>query len=155
MNAADLVEIELIKQLKARYFRSLDEKRWDDFGQCFCEDATLDTRQDGAPIVHGRAAIQKLVGGAVDPAVTVHHGHMPEIDITGPTSATGVWSMEDYLEFPGDPPFTLHGRGHYHEQYTKGPDGAWRIQTLRLTRLWVKTQGTPSQSVLEARTTEV
>jgi hypothetical protein len=155
MNAADLVDIELIKQLKARYFRSMDEKRWDDFGACFSEDATLDTREDGAPIVHGRSNIQKLVSGAVAPAITVHHGHMPEIEITGERSATGVWSMEDYLEFPGSPPFTLHGRGHYHERYAKGDDGAWRIQTLQLTRLWLKTEGSPSQSILDAQRIEV
>lgn len=155
MNADDLVEIELIKQLKARYFRYLDEKRWDDWGQCFTENATLDTRDDGAQITTGRAAIQKLVSNAVDPAITVHHGHMPEIEITGERSASGVWSMEDYLEFPGDPPFTLHGRGHYREQYDKGDDGVWRIHALKLTRLWVKRGGLPAQSVLDAQTTEV
>ena len=155
MKTSDLIEIELIKQLKARYFRSMDEKRWDDFGLCFSEDATLDTREDGAPLVFGRSAIQKLVSAAVDPAITVHHGHMPEIEITAERSATGVWSMEDYLEFPGTPPFTLHGRGHYHEQYTKDDDGEWRIHVLRLTRLWVKREGQPAQSVLDAQTTEV
>ena len=37
MTPEDLVEIEAIKQLKARYFRSMDEKRWDDWGQVFTE----------------------------------------------------------------------------------------------------------------------
>ena len=30
----------------------------------------------------------------------------------------------------------MHGYGHYHETYEKGPDG-WRIKTLLLTRLRV------------------
>lgn len=154
MDASDLVEIEAIKQLKARYFRAMDEKRWDDWGQCFTSDATLDTREDGAPITTGRDAIQKLVSSAVGPAITVHHGHMPEIELTGARSARGVWSMEDFLEFPGDPPFTLHGRGHYHEEYVRDERGTWRIHTLRLTRLWVKRQGAPAQSVLDAQTPE-
>jgi len=151
MKTSDLVEIELIKQLKARYFRCMDEKRWDDWGQCFTPDATLDTSADGAPIVTGRAAIQKMVSSAVAPAITVHHGHMPEIEVSGSRSARGVWAMEDYLEFPGDPPFTVHGRGHYHEQYAKGDDGVWRIHALKLTRLWLKHAGTPAASVLAAQ----
>lgn len=155
MDASDLVEIELIKQLKARYFRCMDEKRWDDWGQCFTENATLDTREDGAPIVQGRDQIQKMVGGAVDAAITIHHGHTPEIEITGEQSARGIWAMEDYLEFPGSPPFTIHGRGHYHEEYEKCADGAWRIHSLKLTRLWVKREGQPTASVIAAQTTEL
>ena len=31
----------------------------------------------------------------------------------------------------------LHGFGHYHETYIKGPAG-WRVQTVRLTRLYVE-----------------
>ena len=72
MDPSDLVEIEKIKQLKARYFRLMDEKQWEAWGECFTEDATLDTREDGAPLTHGRDAIRNLVRGAVDAAITVH-----------------------------------------------------------------------------------
>ena len=41
-----LMDIEAIKQLKARYFRFMDEKRWDEWGQVFTHDATLDTTED-------------------------------------------------------------------------------------------------------------
>ena len=30
---------------------------------------------------------------------TVHHGHMPDIEITSPTTAKGIWAMEDKLRF--------------------------------------------------------
>ncbi len=151
MKESDLLDIERIKQLKARYFRTLDEKRWDDYGQVFAEDAVMDTTQDGAPITTGRAAIVAMVSGALELAITVHHGHMPEIEITGRNSARGIWSMEDYLEFPGEPPFTVHGRGHYLEEYTRCADGEWRIQSLQLTRLWLKRTGVPAQSVIDAQ----
>ena len=39
MNAAD---IEAIKRLKARYFRLMDTKQWDDFATVFAEDAVMD-----------------------------------------------------------------------------------------------------------------
>lgn len=135
MGADELIEIEAIKQLKARYFRWLDEKRWSNWADVFTEDAVLDTTDDGSEILSGREKIVAFVRAAVGDAVTVHHGHMPEIDITGTSSAEGVWSMEDRLEYPNG--FTLVGRGHYHEQYEKGADGAWRIRRLRLTRLIV------------------
>ena len=151
MKASDLVEIESIKQLKARYFRCMDEKRWKDWAQVFAEDATLDTREDASEgLVTGRDAIVAFVSAAGGAAITGHHGHMPEIEITGARSARGVWSMEDYLDFESDPPFTIHGRGHYREEYEKGDDGAWRIKSLNLTRLWVKHEGTPVQSVGES-----
>ena len=139
----DLADIEAIKQLKARYFRCLDQKLWDGFGEVFTADGHLDSSGD-APhaVATGREAIVAMVSGAVGQAVTVHHGHMPEIEITGAGRARGIWAMEDYIEFPGNPPaLTLHGRGHYFEEYEKGPDGEWRIKKLRLERLWLTHDG--------------
>jgi hypothetical protein len=37
---AQLEEIEAIKQLKYRYFRCLDSKRWAELAECFAPDAT-------------------------------------------------------------------------------------------------------------------
>ena len=36
----DLVAIEEIKRLKHRYFRTLDLKKWEEFGDCLSEDVT-------------------------------------------------------------------------------------------------------------------
>ena len=41
MTPEDLVEIEQIRQLKARYFHLMDQKRWDEWEQVFCEDARI------------------------------------------------------------------------------------------------------------------
>ncbi|MBM4245503.1 MAG: nuclear transport factor 2 family protein [Deltaproteobacteria bacterium] len=143
MTQEALADIEAIKQLKARYFRLLDTKCWEEWGDVFTEDASLDTTDDAPHAqAQGRAAIVALVSGAVGRAVTVHHGHMPEIELTGPTTARGVWAMEDHLEFPGDPPaLVVHGRGHYHEEYERSPDGTWRIRSLRLVRLLLQHGG--------------
>jgi hypothetical protein len=60
---------------------------------------------------------------------------MPDITMTSPDTATGVWAMLDYLTFPGDgPPRGFTGYGHYHEEYQR-QDGAWLIRRLVLTRL--------------------
>ena len=60
---------------------------------------------------------------------------MPEIEITSPTTATGIWAMLDILQEPGGENL-VHGWGHYHETYER-IDGRWYIKTLRLTRLRV------------------
>jgi hypothetical protein len=71
--------------------------------------------------------------------VTVHHGHMPIIQILSPMTASGIWAMEDVLVWPkGRRPDgvegRVHGYGHYHETYSRESAG-WRIKSLRLSRL--------------------
>jgi SnoaL-like domain len=71
----------------------------------------------------------------LEPATTVHHGHTPEVELTSPTTATGVWAMEDRIWWPeGSPASHLHGYGHYTETYEK-TGGRWLIKTMVLTRL--------------------
>ena len=145
MDAIDeLQAIEQIKKLKARYFRCMDTKDWDGFANVFAPDAVMDMssemrdgQTEGEGVTHGARAIAAFVRGAVDAVETVHHGHMPEIEITSDTTATGTWAMEDMLRWPADAPIDeMHGYGHYHETYEK-IDGQWRIATCTLTRLRV------------------
>ena len=135
----ELDAIEQIKKLKARYFRCMDTKDWDGFQAVFADDATMDTTQEapGLEVVTGAPEIRAFVQGSVDPVVTVHHGHMPEIEITSPTTARGIWAMQDYLKMPEGSSLgmkTMVGWGHYTETYEL-VDGAWKIKTLVLTRL--------------------
>ena len=125
-------DVEAIKQLKARYFRYLDTKQWDKWGGVFTEDAELVNTQSRAVSLQGREEIVRVVSTNLEGVRSVHHGHMPEIELTSPTTATGIWSMEDMLRWPDGS--ELHGYGHYHETYEK-IDGQWRIKTLTLTRL--------------------
>ena len=133
MDAATLAEIEAIKQLKARYFRLLDTKQWDAWREIFTDDFTA--RVEGGamhePIEF--ASREEMVDTnrkVLATAVTVHHGHMPEITLTGPESATGVWAMMDLVKLGAG----FRGYGHYHEEYVK-QGGRWRIRRLHLRRL--------------------
>ena len=145
-----LEAVEEIKALKARYFRCMDTRDWPGMHDVFTTDAVMDMREEMASLVEvgmnvsgegliiGRDAIIPSMSTAVGPTRTVHHGHMPEIELLSETEATGVWAMEDLILFPsGSPKQRLQGYGHYHETYTRGPDGRWRIAKLRLTRLVV------------------
>lgn len=137
--------IEDIKQLKARYFRLMDTKDWVNFERLFCTDAILDMRkalgstEDENGLVAGAKNIVIFVRNAVDKLITVHQGHMPEIELISLHSARGVWPMEDVLVWPDGssvPIKSLHGYGHYHETY-ECIDAVWYIKSSALTRLRV------------------
>jgi len=131
------LEVEAIKRLKARYFRLMDTKEWLPFSQVFTDDVVVDVSHDKhAPgdTIRGRANVVDFIRKAVGKAVTVHHGHMPEIELLSPTEARGIWAMSDYVEFR--PSRGIRGYGHYHEEYRK-EGGKWRISALKLTRLRV------------------
>jgi uncharacterized protein (TIGR02246 family) len=125
-------DLEAIKQLKARYFRTMDQKDWDGMRGVFCDDVVMDTTASGGGVVTGADTFLEFLKKAIGDVITVHHGHMPEITLTSPTTATGIWAMEDMLRWPDGR--ELHGYGHYEESYEKQA-GAWRIKSSKLTRL--------------------
>jgi hypothetical protein len=132
---SDYLDIEAIKQLKARYFRMMDTKDWDGLAAVFTSDVEIDMSGEGAAVTHGVEDYLPFLRSNIEDVVTVHHGHMPEIELTSPSTASGIWAMEDHLRWPdGAPIAALHGFGHYHETYRKTAEG-WRIASMRLTRL--------------------
>ncbi len=127
----DIVAIQI---LKARYFRAIDTKDWDLLTSVLVEDVEIDVTDDvegGEPYV-GREQFVTTCAKVLRDAVTVHHGHMPEITLSGPDQASGIWAMEDYVDWGEKGAF--RGYGHYHETYVRNDEG-WRISSLRLTRL--------------------
>ncbi len=123
-----------IATLKARYCRLLDEKDWDGFAALFTEDVVIDTTASGGPRFEGAVQAVGSIRRSLEAARTVHHVHMPEIEIDG-DEARAVWAMQDRLIWSNGR--TLTGYGHYHERYVRGAAG-WRIAESRLTRLIVE-----------------
>ncbi|GAB5451034.1 MAG: nuclear transport factor 2 family protein [Halioglobus sp.] len=126
-----LLAIEDIKRLKARYFRALDSRQWDEFSECFTSDLVADFRGAPGTLSEGRDTFIASLRDVLGDAPTVHHGHSPEIDIYDDNNASGIWAMDDCVDLPG---LSLRGWGHYHEQYRREA-GQWRISSTRLTRL--------------------
>ncbi|HEY3654698.1 MAG TPA: nuclear transport factor 2 family protein [Steroidobacteraceae bacterium] len=140
MNVSEvLLDMEQIRALKARYFRFVDTKKWSDLRALFTDDATvlfIEGFDTPKPIEEGMTFITGVFDNAV---VTIHNGHMPEIEILDADNARAIWQMQDHLYWPStrDNPLgisELHGAGHYHETYRR-ENGEWRIATLKLTRL--------------------
>ena len=124
--------IEQIKQLKARYFRTMDTKDWAGMREVFTDDVVMDTSEAGGGTIAGADDFIAFLRETLDGAITVHQGHMPEIDLTSETTATGIWALNDIVIFANG--VRLDGYGHYHETYEKS-GGEWRIKSSKLTRL--------------------
>ncbi len=136
MTVAD--DIEAIKQLKARYFRTLDQKDWAGYRAVFTDDVEIDVTDD-APDGRftGTGDYLAMLEPMLTPATTRHRGTQPEI-VVGDDTARGVWAMDDTIWFPDGP--TLVGSGWYEERYQRTAEG-WRIASMRLRRHRVELDG--------------
>ncbi len=131
-------DIEAIKQLKARYFRAMDTKDWAGMRAVFTDDVVLDTTASGGSVVSGADEFMTFLQEVLAGTVTVHQGHMPEIELTSSTTATGVWALNDIVIWPDGTRLT--GYGHYYETYKK-VGGDWKIKSSTLTRLHMDVLG--------------
>jgi hypothetical protein len=134
LDSTALVEIEALKQLKARYCRLLDAKDWAAWRQIFTDDFVSDTSKAGGKVIEGADDFVAFTRGNLEKPsqVTAHQVHAPEIEVTSSTTARGIWALEDVVRLA--PGLNLRGYGHYHETYEK-IDGQWLIKTSTLTRL--------------------
>jgi hypothetical protein len=161
MTAVDqLLAIEEIKQLKARYFRLIDTKDWEGVAGLFAIDARF-TRSGAVNVLDpwsgtcnpplpsepdvrvGRADIVTMMRAAVENLRTVHHGFTPEIEILDATRATGIWAMADEIR-DRQYHLVLRGWGYYHESYEKTQEG-WLIKTARISRIQLLLGGSEGQ----------
>ncbi len=148
-----LEAVEAIRRLKARYFRFVDLKDWSSLERVFTADIEFDRTESASVknlvtgewepplpphplIVKGRGAIMQMIKKAVDGLMTVHHGHMAEIEVISDTSAKAIWPMNDSLRDVNGK-FVLRGAGHYHEEYEKH-SGIWAIRKIKLTRIYLE-----------------
>jgi bile-acid 7alpha-dehydratase len=123
-----LEDIEAIKQLKYKYWRCLDQKRWDEMAECFTVDATV-SYGGGKYRFAGRDRIIEFLRSAMgveSGTIGIHHGHHPEIEITSPTTARGCWALHNYLLNAPQQRGVREG-AFYEDAYVK-IGGAWKLQ---------------------------
>lgn len=126
-----------ITEVRAKCFRTVDDKDWEGLRSTFTDDCTFDFG-DGN-IIEGADAWVAVVREQVEQngvAVTVHRASLPEITIDGPTTAHGLWQLNDYLEWPPDPETGerrgIMGYGRETDEYRK-VDGEWKISSWTLS----------------------
>lgn len=131
----DLEAIELIKQLKARYFRFLDTRNLEGLQTVFTSDAT-------ASFIGGDYDFQLSGWDQLEAFYTksftgqsfgMHNGHHPEICVDGDT-ATGIWYLQDiFVSLEHN--MTITGSALYDDEY-RLEQGQWRIAKTGYKRLW-------------------
>ncbi|MEU2034405.1 nuclear transport factor 2 family protein [Nocardia amamiensis] len=138
----DLDVIEAVRQLKYRYFRTLDLKQWDEFADTLAADATgrYGTHAMGQPLhLDGRDAITAFMRENLGPSVvTVHVANHPEIRVDGET-ATGSWAFEDTV-IATEYGVLIRGAGYYIDTYRRDTDGRWRITSTGYERIYESMQ---------------
>lgn len=119
MTTEELLALEEIKQLKYAYMRCVDAKRWDEMATLFVPEATC-SYSAGHYTHEGRDAIIAWLRKGMDkPAFHSSHSvHQPEIRLTGPDAAEGVWKLEDYV-IDTDHDIVISGAAFYHDRYVR------------------------------------
>ena len=131
----ELLEIEKIKQLKARYLRGLDTNDWETLAASMTEDCR--GRYNGGKLsFDSRDDIVKFMRDNLsgDRVITLHQGHQPEIEVTDEENACGTWYLQDmvlHLEIG----IRLYGSAIYRDVYRK-VDGQWRIAETGYQRVF-------------------
>ena len=136
MTDTDVDDREAVKIVMARYFRLIDTKQWSELRRLFTDDMTMHAPDDvaDAPVVEGADRVVRVIERVLGPAVSVHRGYMPEVELERPDAARAIWAMEDVVEYPDAPERNFRGSGHYHATYARTIDG-WKIRSLVLRRL--------------------
>ena len=131
----DLESIELIKQLKARYFRFLDTRNIEGLQSVFTDDAVASfVGGDYDFQLNGWAELEAFYRKSFQPdSFGMHNGHHPEICVDGDT-ATGIWYLQDiFVQLQYN--LTIMGSALYEDEYRR-VDGEWRIAKTGYQRLW-------------------
>jgi hypothetical protein len=134
-------DTEAIKKLKAKYFRCVDKKLWDEMEEIWIEDAVADYGM-GIEVLQGRKEILEFLKKNLgrDSMISVHQGHNPEIEITSDTTARGVWVLNDRLIIQTIA--TLNGWRYYEDEYVK-VNGEWKKKSTKITNIleeWTQTK---------------
>ena len=131
----ELYDIEKIKQLKARYFRSLDTNDWGLFGETLSDNCSA-SYSDGRLVLEGRDAIvafmTKYMSGPT--LLSMHHGHTPEIDLLDDDHAKGIWYLQD-LVMDLKRKTQLVGSAIYADEYVR-ENGEWKISKTGYSRVF-------------------
>ncbi len=136
----DQADIEAIKQVKYRYLRALDTKRWDDFADTLTDDVAGDYGSsvgEGELNFTNRVDLVNYMRKSLGPAViTEHRVTHPEITVTG-DQASGTWYLQDRV-IVADFNFMLIGAAFYRDTYRRTADG-WKISATGYDRTYEAT----------------
>ncbi|NBA98352.1 nuclear transport factor 2 family protein [Pseudomonas sp. R5(2019)] len=115
----DLEAIELIKQLKARYFRAIDTCNIELLQGMLTEDVTLSFKSPAYEFhVNGLGdALDFYRTSFTKTRLATHNGHTPEIEVDG-DQAKALWYLS-YVFINLEENTHMHGSAIYQDRYVK------------------------------------
>ncbi|WP_176594305.1 nuclear transport factor 2 family protein [Sphingobium sp. EM0848] len=130
-----LSDMEDIRTLKHRYFRGIDTADMALLATLFTDDVSVEYRGGGYKVkLAGRDNMMDFLANSFHSGTAaMHHGHMPEITLTGADEAEGLWYLEDIFINVEDQLHTS-GTAIYRDHYRR-EDGAWRIARTEYDRV--------------------
>lgn len=121
-----LEDIELIRQLKARYFHSCDRKNINGIKNCFsANEVHIDYGALG--VFNSREEFLALYEALAchDHIIDMHHGQNAQIQWQSATTASATWDLYFHQIDQQNKTLTQLG-GYYEDEYQK-QDGQWQI----------------------------
>lgn len=131
----DLVQLELIKQLKYKYLRLLDQHEFDEMRSVLTDDVVA-RYSDGKYSFDGIDAVIEFLKESMgsETFLSSHAVHHPEITLNGDGTASGIWKLEDSV-IVGDHGINIQGAAFYYDEYVKTDEG-WRISSTGYRRIF-------------------
>lgn len=128
-----LEDLEAIRKLKAKYWRSGNKKLWDELVQCFSEDAVMEYPRVGR-FQGAEAILRSLREHASQYPTAIHLGHDPDIDVVSDTAARGTWELHFYaIDAGADTAAQMWGL--YEDEYLK-EKGEWKIKNTKFVDIF-------------------
>ena len=130
-----LSDIEDIRMLKHRYFRSVDTANAELLKDMFTDDIVVDYRGGYYHIsLTGKTAMLEFLANSFNTGIAaMHHGHMPEITLTGEDTAEGVWYLEDIF-INLERKTHIIGSAIFNDKYRR-VNGKWKIERTEYDRV--------------------
>ena len=130
-----LADIEAICRVKYAYARCVDTKDWEGLAALLTEDVVA-SYSNGKYHHEGRDDVMAWLVSSMESETfhSSHKMHHPEIEITGPDTATGTWALDDVVvETQWE--IIIKGAAFYTDEYVKR-DGCWLIQRTAYRRVY-------------------
>lgn len=130
-----LSDFEDIRTLKHRYYRSIDTADMSLLADLFTDDVYVDYRGGGYRVnLSGKDNMLEFIANSFHSgAAAMHHGHMPDITLTGEDTAKGIWYLEDIFIDVESKSHTI-GTAIYKDEYRR-EGGAWKIARTEYDRV--------------------
>ncbi|MCB0997236.1 MAG: nuclear transport factor 2 family protein [Acidimicrobiales bacterium] len=116
-----------IRRTIALYCHLIDDKRFDEWGDLFTDDAVFEARGSR---FNGRSEIVASISAMMAQATTKHLIGACVVDLLGDDHARAWTDLATFVPTPNGPIVATIGR--YHDELRRGADGRWRFSSRLL-----------------------